>query len=90
MADHWVDVSLNEVVVGGAQWNGTEPHLMELSGLPFRHSVQSNNRLTLSIPRRRTGEKGDVFIDVVMLNRIEIVLPPVGGLHHGYEWRDAA
>ncbi|MEM7583198.1 MAG: C25 family cysteine peptidase [Acidobacteriota bacterium] len=73
-ADHQVDVLLNGKTLTSAQWNGTQPHLVELPALPVSELIQGDNTLVLQVPRRPDG-KGRHLIDVVMLNWIEVSYP---------------
>ncbi len=82
MADHRLEVLLNGYEIGAAEWDGTESHLVELTGIAAHWFNAGDNQLTLKIPRRILSETGNPLIDVVMLNWIEINYPrlaQVGG-----------
>ncbi len=75
MADHRLEVLLNGYLIGEAEWDGTEPYLLELDGIAANWFKASDNNLVLKIPKRAAGEDGEWLIDVVMLNWIEIAYP---------------
>ncbi|MCD4750973.1 MAG: hypothetical protein K8R59_16490 [Thermoanaerobaculales bacterium] len=71
LAHHQVSITANGKVIPPAQWDGADP---------FTHHVEvllddaDSDRLDLEIKveRRRLPETGDLFVDVVLLNWIEV------------------
>jgi hypothetical protein len=75
--DHAVDVSLNGETLTQAIWNGPEPYLLEIPGVPPSRFVEDENLLALSSPKRLQAD-GEALIDVILLNWIEVVAPREG------------
>ncbi len=74
-ADHSVRVSLAGVEIATAEWNGTEPFVLETPAVDAARLVRGDNALELTVPKRPAGKDGATLIDVVMLNWIEISYP---------------
>jgi hypothetical protein len=78
LPDHRVDVSLNGVPVGVAEWNGADPYLLEIPSMPADRWATGDNIVELKVPTRTMGEEATTLIDVVMLNWMEVVYPHDG------------
>ncbi len=76
--DHAVKLSIDGKEIGVAEWNGTEPYLVEISDLPADQLISGENRLELLVPRRRLGKDDRLLVDVLMLNWIEVTAPLAG------------
>lgn len=68
---HEVEIQLNGEPVGEALWDGTEPYVHELE-IPATRFETGANELTLDVPKRLYPESGDLIVDVVLLNWIEM------------------
>jgi hypothetical protein len=68
---HEVAMTLNGVRVGGATWDGKDHFVSEIEVSPARIR-EGVNHLELAVPKRRYPESGDLVIDVVLLNWIEV------------------
>jgi Peptidase family C25 len=76
VVDHHVEIALNGVAVGAAEWNNSpQGFLFELDGLPASSFKAGANTLSLRIPERTPPGAKDPLIDVVLLNWIEIAYP---------------
>lgn len=75
--DHALDVILNGETLTRTTWNGPEPHLIELPGLPLELFAGEDNLLVLSSPKRYQAD-GEVLVDVLLLNWIEWTAPRGG------------
>lgn len=74
--DHVVNVAVNGTHLTRAAWNGQEPYLLELSDLALEHFTVGDNLLELSMPKRQQAD-GELLVDVVLLNWIELVSPRI-------------
>ncbi len=74
-ADHRIEVELNGVPIASAEWNGTEKHLVEISGPAAGYLQAGDNVLALRVPKRLADAEGQELVDVVNLNWIEISYP---------------
>lgn len=88
--DHRVEVSIDGTAVGAAEWNGIDPYLLEIPGLPADRLVAGENRLELRVPVRQVAEEGRPLIDVLMLNWIEVELPITGQIENWQERLEVA
>jgi hypothetical protein len=68
---HEVEIQLNGSAVGRAVWNGTDHyiHEVEVSSDIIRTDA---NELALVVPKRMYAQSGDMVVDVVLLNWIEL------------------
>ncbi len=69
---HAISVMADGKDVGGGYWNGTE-HFVDEIEIPLTGSDRLE--LEIRVPRRKLPESGDLFVDVVLLNWIEIEYP---------------
>ncbi|MEE8524340.1 MAG: C25 family cysteine peptidase, partial [Thermoanaerobaculia bacterium] len=83
--DHRVEVSIDGTAVGAAEWNGIDPYLLEISGLPADRLVAGENRIEFRVPIRKVAQDDRPLIDVLMLNWIEVELPLAG---HVEDWQE--
>jgi len=68
---HELEIQLNGTVVGTAVWDGTDHYVHELV-IPSGSFLSGANELLLKIPKRLYAESGDLVVDVVLLNWIEL------------------
>lgn len=70
--DHRIEVSMGRKVLGSSEWDGTEPHTLELTNL--RASTFRGGKVTLSfrVPPRIPEGESDPIIDVVMLDSVAL------------------
>jgi hypothetical protein len=71
MPHHEVLVSFNKEPVSRAIWNGKGHYIHEVE-IPTAQFLEGDNELALKVPKRRYPESGDLLIDVVLLNWIEL------------------
>jgi hypothetical protein len=68
---HEVEFRLNGTAVGRARWDGTGHHVVELEILSDVVN-DGPNTLELVVPKRSYPDSGDLVVDVVLLNWIEL------------------
>ena len=68
---HQVEVRLNGRLVDQGTWDGTEHHVLDLE-IPSRRFLDGANELSFDVPKRVYPESGDLVVDVVLLNWIEL------------------
>ena len=71
VADHELQILLNGNPVDTAMWDGTEHHVHELD-VPLQQIQEGANELALKVTKRKYPESGDLVVDVVLLNWIEL------------------
>jgi len=71
MPHHYLEITLNGRRVDDAVWDGTDHHIQEIE-VPSALIVEGDNELSLRIPKRFYPESGDLVVDVVLLNWIEL------------------
>jgi hypothetical protein len=76
LADHELEIAVDGRVVGVARWDGTDHHVHELE-IPAEWLAQTDPELTLRVVKRSYPESGDLLVDVVLLNWIELEAPHV-------------
>jgi len=69
--EHEVEILLNGAPIGTADWDGTEHNVYEIE-IPATRFVAGANQLALTVPKRLYPESGDLIVDVVLLNWIEM------------------
>lgn len=77
---HEIEILLNGKVVERTTWDGKDHFIHEVS-VPADLILEGANELSLRIPKRSYPESGDLVVDVVLLNWIEVEyehLPVVG------------
>ncbi len=77
---HEIEILLNGDVVERATWDGTDHYNHELA-IPAGRIHDGRNELMVRIPKRVYPESGDLVVDVILLNWIEVEyehLPLVG------------
>lgn len=72
--DHELQLHLNGQSLGLFHWEEREPHVLEIDVTDFQPKEDGPNELAFSIPLRNLPN-GNLAIDVVMLNWIEITYP---------------
>jgi len=78
--EHELEIRLNGEPIGTAVWDGTEHNVYEAE-IPATRIVAGGNELTLDVPKRYYPDSGDLIVDVVLLNWIEMEyehVPQVG------------
>ena len=68
---HQVEIRLNGVTVGRPSWDGKDHHVVELE-VPSDIVADGPNTLELVVPKRSYPDSGDLVVDVVLLNWIEL------------------
>jgi hypothetical protein len=68
---HEVEIQLNGRTVGTTAWDGQDHHVHEIE-IASRHFADEDNLLELMVPKRKYPDSGDLVIDVVLLNWIEL------------------
>jgi hypothetical protein len=68
---HEVELLLNGAPVGRATWDGQDQFIHEVD-LPADRIRDGLNELTMAMPKRFYPESGDLVVDVVLLNWIEV------------------
>ena len=77
---HQIEILLNGEVVERATWDGKDHYNHEVA-IPAERILDGPNELVVRIPKRVYPESGDLVVDVVLLNWIEVEyehLPVVG------------
>ena len=77
---HEIEILLNGNVVERATWDGKD-HFIHDVAVPATRILNGPNELSIRIPKRVYPESGDLVVDVVLLNWIEVEyehLPLVG------------
>jgi hypothetical protein len=74
LPDHQIEVLINGTLVGTDSWDGTDHHVYELD-VPSDLFADGDNELTLIVPKRAYPDSGDLVVDVVLLNWIELEYP---------------
>jgi hypothetical protein len=69
--EHELEIELNGAPVGTTEWDGTGHQIYELE-IPATRFVPGGNELALKVPKRMYPASGDLIVDVVLLNWIEI------------------
>ena len=82
LPDHHVSIKANGRELSPAVWNGTDPFTHQLE-VRLRDAETTQLNLEVFIPRRHTPEKGDLLVDVVMLNWIEADFLREPSFHEG-------
>ena len=68
---HELVIRINELEVGKAIWDGKDHYEYEFE-IPSRRFLAGTNELSFKVPKRRYSESGDLVVDVVLLNWIEL------------------
>ena len=71
LADHELQILLNGDLLDTARWDGTGHHVHELD-VSSRQLETGANELALKVTKRTYPESGDLVVDVVLLNWIEL------------------
>jgi len=71
LAHHEVSVVANGRVVSGAKWDGTEPFVHRVQ-IPLHEDDPDLLVLEIRVPKRRTPKTGDLFVDVLLLNWVDV------------------
>ncbi|MEX1312272.1 MAG: hypothetical protein AB1Z65_17775, partial [Candidatus Sulfomarinibacteraceae bacterium] len=71
LADHELQILLNGNQVDTARWDGTGHYVHELD-VPSWRLQEGANELALKVAKRKYPESGDLVVDVVLLNWIEL------------------
>jgi len=82
LAHHEVSITANGRVVSPALWDGTEPFIHEVE-IPITNAGSERLDLEIRVPRRYLPENNDLFVDVLMLNWIEVEYLRDSGVHDG-------
>ncbi len=80
LPDHVVEVGLDGVAAGRAEWSGRERHTLTLE-LPAA-GLAAGAELELRVPRRREAN-GERIVDVVMLDWVDVSYPAAGRMGEG-------
>jgi len=74
MADHRVVVRAGGKKVGVLEWNGQEPEIEEIL-VPGDTVVDGTLKIELQVDRRKEPDTGNLFVDVVLFNWLEVEYP---------------
>ena len=75
MPDHRLEVMIGDSELTAAEWDGTEPYLLQIPGVAADRFLTGENTLKLRVSRRPAGQTGELVADAVLLNSIEIAYP---------------
>lgn len=75
LPDHQVDITLNGEPLGSAQWDGKKAHVVEIEDIDTSRFVVGPNRLELSVPKRVQPGEEEPWVDVVMLDWVDLRYP---------------
>ncbi|MFN7973253.1 MAG: C25 family cysteine peptidase [Acidobacteriota bacterium] len=79
--DHQVVLSINGSRLVTARWNGGDPHTIVIDEpMDGRFHRNARNRLTISVPKRVLAGSTSPFVDVVLLNWIQLSYPCAGAV----------
>lgn len=82
LAHHQVSITANGKEVPPAQWDGTDPYTYHVE-IPVIDAGSDRLELEIRVGRRRLPETGDLFVDVVLLNWVEVEYLRESGLREG-------
>jgi len=71
---HEIDIRLNGADISRATWDGKDHFVHELE-VSAEWIKDGHNELTIAVPKRSYPESGDMVVDVVLLNWIEVEYP---------------
>jgi Peptidase family C25 len=71
---HEIEILINDMVVERATWDGKDHFIHEVA-VPAERVLNGPNDLSIRIPKRLYPESGDLVVDVVLLNWIEVEYP---------------
>jgi len=78
VTDHRVEVSLNGISLGLAEWDGQGKYLFELAEVPKSALKQGSNQIALKVPKHIPEGQSDPMIDISYLDWIVVRYPRVG------------
>jgi hypothetical protein len=76
LPDHELEIAVDGQVVGVARWDGTDHYVYELE-IQADRLTRHDPELTLRVVKRAYPESGELLVDVVLLNWIELAIPHV-------------
>lgn len=71
MADHRILVRADGQQIAVLEWNGQEMHLEDVE-VPGDLALDGNLKIELEVDRRKEAESGDLFVDVVLFDWLEL------------------
>jgi len=74
MADHRVRVLAGGKDVGILEWNGQKPEIREIR-IPGDSVTDGKLKIELKVDRRKEPDTGNLFVDVVLFNWLEVEYP---------------
>ena len=78
LPDHRVEVALNGIPIGVAEWNGRTTYRLAIPSLAVDTFQTGPNTLSLHVPSRTPPDQANPIVDVVMLDWLEIRYPHRG------------
>lgn len=73
LADHQVEVYLNDHLIGSGEWRGQEEYSIEIPEIPVELlEVSGVNQLSLRVPERTPTPGEPPLVDAVLLNWVEL------------------
>ncbi|RLE28339.1 MAG: hypothetical protein DRJ61_16620, partial [Acidobacteria bacterium] len=82
LAHHEVSITANGNVVSPARWDGTESFVHEVE-IPITDANSERLELEIGVPKRYLPETDDLFVDVLMLNWVEVEYLRESGMQEG-------
>jgi len=87
MADHRVEVFLNEQLIGSGEWQGQDEYIVEIPEIPAGLlQAGSDNQLSLRVPERTAPNATSPLVDAVLLNWVELDYQKQGSLAVGQHY----
>ena len=87
LADHRVEVFLNDQLIGSGEWLGQDEYILELADIPVGFlKDDDNNQLSLRVPSRIIADESAPLVDAILLNWVELDYPHEGVLSEGQHY----
>ncbi len=85
LPQHVANIDIDGVSLASREWNGQEQVIIEVALPGYSNPLSAERRLGIHIPRRQKEDSSSSFVDVVLLNWIELEYPFSGALEGGQE-----
>ncbi len=82
LVHHEVSIEANGNEVSSARWDGSDPYIHKVE-IPITDANSERLELEFRVPRRYLPETDDLFVDVLMLNWVEVEYLREFGLQEG-------
>ena len=87
LADHRVEVFLNEQLIGSGEWHDQDEYIIEILEIPAELlRAGGSNQLSLRVPERIPADDAPPLVDAVLLNWVELDYQHQGSLSVGQHY----